>query len=184
MKNQIYQMPKTGMLLMTFLILTSILFFACEGPKGDKGNVGPQGPQGAQGEQGATGNVNIHSKTYTVYSSSWTAGSSRADAYLYPTFLTSDIVNNGVVLVFMRSESGSKWQSIPITWVDGSVYRYWYSIQAVNLEYFDNYNPGIGPGFTATYKVVAFGGSYKSSLPEGLDLSDHDAVIDFINFQK
>ncbi|MCF8365012.1 MAG: collagen-like protein [Bacteroidales bacterium] len=182
MKKKIYQMPRIAVLLFTFLIFT---FSACEGPEGPVGPQGATGSQGSVGPQGPAGDVDIQSKTYTVFNSNWSTSGSRADAYLYPSFLTSDIVNNGVVLVFMKDGGGTNsWQSIPYTWSDGSVYRYWYTTQEVNLEYIDGYDPGSRPGYDMIFKVIAFGGSYKSSLPEGLDLTDHDAVFDFINFQK
>ena len=156
-------------LLLTFVMFFPLLFAcsALEGPQGPEGPVGPagpQGPQGPEGPQGPAGVANISSFTFTAPHDDYVVSGNRG-VYVYDSSsLTTNVVSNGVVLVFY-SANGSDWYPLPYTWgidfntdlsVDETVeitYGYTQGQVAIILDTSDD-QLVVYDGIPTSYKVV------------------------------
>ena len=84
------------------------------GTNGAQGQQGQQGIAGANGTNGTNGNANVKSTTFNVAAGDWiTLGTS--GVYYNKAFasLTQDIVDNGLVMCYLKS--GSAWVALPVT---------------------------------------------------------------------
>jgi hypothetical protein len=136
---------------------------------------------GCKGPTGPMGNANVQAKTYTVSSSDWIYTTSPYYEYhvnLLDNDITQDIVDNGMVLVYMSNGNGG-WQPLPAigytTGTSGSStynleYKYSpvYGASTVTVWYYivtepDYWVPG-NPG-SQIFKVVAASGFAKTSNP-------------------
>ena len=134
---------------------------SCSGSKGDPG------PTGATGAQG---NANVVSGAITINPSDWTYNS----AYNYyvdqlsDNSITSDIIANGAVMVFLSSDDVN-WTALPFTSYSGG-YSY--------TEYFTCYTGGFnlydessaasfsGPTNTLYIRAVVVGGNQRKMHPD------------------
>ena len=100
------------------VLAISLVVISCEkeGPQGPQGSQGPQGPQGQQGE------APISDATYSVNSGSWEGpytmptGGYVYKSDIYTSLISSDIKNNGVVLVYRKlsySDGSYSWAALP-----------------------------------------------------------------------
>jgi hypothetical protein len=107
--------------------------------------VGPRGPQGPPGQDGRDGNANVFSINYEVLIEDWyDVGTPGTDEFFLAVDLdvpeiTSDIVENGVVLVYYRADLNSPWLFLPYTFIshkDGYVEKldFIYDLQFVGLQ--------------------------------------------------
>jgi hypothetical protein len=90
-------------MLIFFAAMFVLLLSACEGP---------EGPTGPKGKDGKDGNANVHFNTFTV--SSWNYSSTNVSWFinLSDPNITTDIVDYGAVLVYMKF-GGGDWQLLP-----------------------------------------------------------------------
>lgn len=116
-------------LLFITLIVASLFVSSCseddaQGPKGAKGESGAVGEKGDQGEtgekgdQGETGNANVKSYTKDIQNETWAMVGSTTSGYLSlgisaPTLLTSSIIKNAIILVYVESSDFSEWTLLP-----------------------------------------------------------------------
>ncbi len=80
--------------------------------------LGCEGPEGPTGPKGKDGNANVHSSVWQVTStSSWTYNSSNFSyiVSISDDIITQDIVDNGVVLVYMQNNVYTDWTLLPVT---------------------------------------------------------------------
>lgn len=92
--------------------------------KGDTGPAGPSGPSGV---------ANIKTNTFTTNSNQWIQNSSNT-AYFYnysSTDITSDVISNGVVMVYLGDGSGNIWLAMPFS-TQGL--EFVYGIQQSNVQ--------------------------------------------------
>jgi len=140
-----------------FILFLSIAFVACEGPQGDPGPIGPQGdqgPQGIQGSQGeqgpagtdgtdgADGNANV--QTYIYQSPSWNNTGAALDIDMADV-LTDDILENDVILSYVKHTGRNMVASIP-----GAVWIGFYRNYAVFVGNSVSSDPGI-----FTFRIVS-----------------------------
>jgi hypothetical protein len=104
------------------LILCSVVLIACKkGDIGPEGPIGPQGPQGEQGAQGPRGNPGTANVIYSNWASlahnyrdSTIDLANRRINHIAVPQLTQAIMNNGVVLVYMRFNT-TQFMQLPYT---------------------------------------------------------------------
>lgn len=143
-----------------------------------------EGPEGKPGKDGADGNANVRSQIITVSPSNWDG-----DEYLYEakkqcSIITSDIVNSGAVLCYMR-DGNNTYIPLPFTFTG------WYlNEQEAPVFYNSNrfflYTPGVisfllqdddamtpAPEEDYVFKVVAIA---SSELVAGVNTLDYTAV--------
>lgn len=137
--------------------------------------VGPQGEQGIQGEQG-NANV-IGTNEFTLNSSHWTQSGDQWYSGATTTAITQDIVNSGLVQVFIKY--GSEWWALPdqagvnqtsFGYSNGSI-----SILNQNTNGTTPPNPG-----TKTFRVVIISSGMILSNPD-VDWSNYKDVEKAMN---
>jgi hypothetical protein len=86
------------------ILVLSLFLGSCQ-----KSQVGPAGPAGAEG------NANVKSLRFTV--NTWRADS--ACNYYYYKYhtseLTSAVLNNGAILLYMGEDNGNEWRPLPLS---------------------------------------------------------------------
>lgn len=98
------------MKIAVLLIAVVTAFGSCK--KGDKGDTGPSGTSGTNGTNGTNGNANvIGTNTVTTSASSWTWGSPFYTTVITAAGITQDIVDKGIVEVFIQYGIG--WSNLP-----------------------------------------------------------------------
>lgn len=90
-------------------LLPLLLFIACEGPEG------PVGPQGNQGAQGPPGAANVQAVTFTLSSSGFSGDRGVEEFQRSMSALTSDIIEDGVVLAYTDLGNNAFWYALPLT---------------------------------------------------------------------
>ena len=103
---------KTSIFSIPVLLFMIVILQGCT-----KGDTGPQGPAGHDG------NANV--MTY-VYNVSWVKSPPDYYTDIYDTDITQDIVDYGVVLVYMSNGSGG-WIALPCTFPITSTYSTTYT---------------------------------------------------------
>lgn len=125
MKSTIHFSVKTVVILS--LATLSLLYIGCtkEGPEGPAGAQGPagvagvQGGKGDKGDKGDPGNANVKVFTKDISAETWSVQGTNSSGYEYlnisaPQVLTSDVVNNWVNLVYVRtSDFQGAWALLP-----------------------------------------------------------------------
>lgn len=161
-----------------FLFFLSLLLSSCTkegapGPKGDngtngttgiRGTTGMQGMTGLQGATGATGSTGatggtIKSNTITVSSTDWVYGFNNAYADKANADITSTIVNDGVVIVYMQGTTTGTWIALPTTLAGNGTpplnFGFSYSTSQFRINVTQN-GPGAPQNLPAyIFKVVA-----------------------------
>ena len=100
--------------LFTILIASLFIFSQCRRDP----EVGPRGPQGPPGEDGSGAVV---SNVYTVQESDWQFDDPSYFADINVPNLTEDIVNNGIVLVYLKVEENT-FSQLPLTFYESDEY--------------------------------------------------------------
>jgi hypothetical protein len=114
MKKTTLPIAKFSILILTaFLLFNVLLFSSCE-----KGETGPAG---------ANGSSNVQSYTFTTNNLSWVFnGSDNSYNSTYNlTSITSDVVSNGTIQVFVGDGSSNQWGALPLS----------YSVLQLNYSY-------------------------------------------------
>jgi hypothetical protein len=153
------------------------------------GCTGPTGPQG---------NANVQSDNITVSNSNWTLTTSSPWEYsvtINDPKITQDIVDNGMVLVYISNGSGG-WQLLPtIGYTTGTSGGYIYDLEwkyspvystgAVTIWYYIVTDPTTwvpnNPG-AQTFKIVAVAGLTKASYPN-VDWNNYNEVKQALHLQ-
>jgi hypothetical protein len=152
-----------------------LLFTACQ----KEAVVGPQGPAGTNGVDGVDGNMKVVTYESTLDTPDWVfagtqgATSARYVATLYFSAINSSIVNNGTVLLYYKSASGS-WFSLPQTFYETSysyTLTYGYSTGQVSILRYDSDLRPLNEGHLEV-KTVIIPGAAKANI----NYSDYEAV--------
>ena len=99
-----------------------LLFTNCKGPEGGVGPAGPAGvagpagPAGATGPAGQTGNANVIQISYAA--KTWATAKGSAQQFVFPSNVTTAIMNSSAVLVYMTDGTPNNtvsygWYAIP-----------------------------------------------------------------------
>ena len=139
---------------------------------------GDTGPAGKDGTNGTNGNANVIS-TNNVTISSWSLNSGVYTAGISAAGITQDIVDRGVVMVFIKY--GSQWVSLPdITGKNSTVFAY----NVGNIDLINSNSDGTtptNPG-TQTFRVVIISASNKIMNPN-VNLKNYSEVKQALQLQ-
>lgn len=143
---------------------------------------------GEDGAQGPQGNANVQSATYSVSPGDWGAfGTAGQVGYgfgvnLNAPIVSSSIASSGAVLVYLKSGT-DRWVAMPLTFPEGATWnKTWlYSIgpSSVQLEVYDDDLYTAAPTVVHEFRIVAIANS-GMMVNSGVDLTDYDAVSDFL----
>jgi hypothetical protein len=192
------------------IILLPFLVFACvedgqdgqdglqgiQGDKGDPGEKGDKGDPGEKGDPGDPGTANvIYSDWVGFESATWSNpfnffGQNRRTYPIAETAITDDILNRGMVAVYVRfGGSSTTIQPLPITQaltlIKAQTLGYELKKGEISLFYFnrdDTNDPGrIGPGNAYRYVIIPGGTPNSGGRMANIDLSDYEAVKKYYN---
>ena len=172
-------------------------------------SAGCEGEQGPVGPSGADGNANVVTRTISPTNEEWLwnstfwfrtapgAGTGYFTRYVdIPVAeITPEIISTGVVLVsFGAMPASGMWTPLPFQFVAGG-YQYIYNIVyevmegAIRLHFFNMPNsagvtvPDLQSYTIATYTfkyTVIEGNVLEGMTARGVDISDHDQVMDYL----
>ncbi len=110
----------TGVVLIIGIVLSS-----CK-----KGDTGPVGPAGANGTNGVS---NITTYVGTTTNASWTLSGTEYDAIFNVSGITSSVVSNGSVMVFLGNTAQTTWSALPFSY-QSVEFNYFYSLGQVTIS--------------------------------------------------
>ena len=182
---------KKSLLFFALPMLALALFIGCEGdegPAGPKGDQGDQGIQGTQGAQGETGTANVIYSEWIAPAGDWRDTSFYGNAkvnHINATQITSEIINDGVVLCYYKSISTiilpgapTNVMALPLTGVTGSTsftLDFWLKAGKITFRAFTHDNSGsyapVGMFFHPVFRYVI--------IPGGVQATAKKAALDF-----
>lgn len=178
-----------------------------QGIPGEDGQAGPQGEKGEPGQDGADGNANVRIKTVTIANESYTddylsARHSNNTLFFFPAKIaritdpdiTADIIDNGMVLSYIRVPLGlafepSQWTSLPYTYrhlnqIYTANYTSGFSLNTFTVNfYFTRNTEGTMPDIrnwtvpTNSLRYVIISGSVMARMANArVDVTDLEAL--------
>jgi hypothetical protein len=161
---------------------------------GCKGDEGPMGPAGRDGIDGKNANTNVHSVIYDIAPGSWTGNVDGFSTAVSVPEITSDIYNNGAVLVYkLINESdpiNKSFNMLPYTAVDGTQITYldfdvFLGEIDLYIKWIDNgINDTQAPTATESYKVVIIEGIPLATLKKNVDVTNYVAVSKYLKINE
>ncbi len=158
------------------LLVVATMISSCTKPQ--KGDTGPAGPAGTNG---TNGNANVKSTQVSVTAANWTYVSPAYQTTLAFSEITSDIINTGAVLVYMKTTTGT-WSQLPFTYYPAASYSstlktesYVGNVMVVVTD--SDLTQPTNPG-SITFKIVAISSSMLAKHP-GLDTRDFEKMKEF-----
>jgi hypothetical protein len=150
------------------------------------------GCRGKEGPMGPTGNANVVSAKYTVNPQDWSANTNGGyTAILTVPEITSDIFNNGAILVYRIVDIiPYSFNLLPYTSVDNTSITYWdYDafVGEIDLYYktIDNgFNSTNVPGITMFFKVVIIEGMPLATVKEKVNITNFNAVASYFKLDN
>jgi len=167
--NMVYRAIITAAFLMLITTLESCV----------KGDTGATGQQGLAGANGLNGNANVVSSgVFSATSSDWGYSTTNGQYYvnLIDSALTTDVVNNGAVMVYKVNTDGS---STALPYNNGNGYYNDYTLLPNVYEV--QIQIGLVTGATPSnpgnqeYRIVVIPSSQRKASPN-LNLSDYNEV--------
>ena len=149
------------------------------------------GCRGKEGPMGPTGNANVVSAQYTVNPQDWSGNSDGYSATLSVPEITSDIFNNGAVLVYRIIDiSPNSFNMLPYTYVDNTSTTYMdYDayVDHIDLSYktIDNgVNSTNTPAITMFFKIVIIEGMPLAAVKEKVNITNYNAVASYFKLDN
>lgn len=131
-------------------------------------------------EDGKDGNANVRSTTVIVKQNQWLGQGGQFSYIVNAPAITSDIIRYGDVRVYLKAISTESYQALPITYLNYSTIRYWFSDGKVQLEYvFPTSSSYINSDLT--FKIVVIDGNPDLIK---LDLDDYEVVSDYYHLNN
>lgn len=161
-------------LSVALLIASASIFSSCA-------KEGPAGPAGTAGTNGKDGNANVKSQSYFITGSEWTYATGEATLTKQMSQITQDIVNNGVVSVYVKASGSSVWEAMPTAIGDptGVVLSLGYSYEVGKLNLFWTWNTAVQLSASVIgnndFKVVVISGSALARHPN-VNVRDYQQV--------
>lgn len=171
--------------LCVFVFLAGCGIQGPAGPAGPQGPVGPQGPAGPAGNSGSSArvvNITVQPAQWQVdMSSVGVAGAYLQSGWFTASNITQDVMNSGVVLVFMQMNSNpATWQQLPVTYYGSSSFRVIDCQYRLNqVQIFINNSGTAAPGLPTSafnYRIVAITGTTTAVLKQTVDITNYAAV--------
>jgi len=167
-----------------YINITSMGFY------GPKTSDGWGTPVSLKGPKGDPGNANVYSKIFLPANITWRQttlfGTNYVTASLSAAEITSDIVNNGAVMVYGGFFWGDPWSALPISYFEsGRTVHFSYGVKqgsvTLRMHYSNNAAP-TAPGIQ--FKIVIIKGLAVTSAKEnGINLDDYTSVKRFFQLQ-
>lgn len=182
------------------LILSSVFFLmlsviACK--KGEQGDIGPAGVAGTKGAKGTTGDKGvadskgmISSDWIAVKGTDWRLSTAIPNLY-FITFtapgLTADIVNRGMIYVFIKTEGIEGTDALPLA--NASTGRRFYAIVGLSnsgapaIQFYQSVTPPSSTLSTTTnvsFRYVAVPAGARTS---NIDWTNYDEVKKVLNLK-
>ncbi len=163
---------KTKNLIIALFAIASMLTTSCKKAE--------QGPKGDAGAPGTNGNANVKTTTVTVQPNQfyYTGGNIMANADIFWTTITQDIVSNGSVQAYMLTATNT-WAPMPITIYNSgyqTLFDYSYTLNKVSISIaFSNLNT-ISVTQPITFKIVATAGTMVGK-PAPTKITDQFNVV-------
>ena len=151
--------------------------------------------RGKDGADGADGINNTQGVIYDVTPDKWVKINSGSDgtsgykAVLSVPEITSDIYNNGAVLVYRAWDNPSSFNMLPYTYVDNNSTTYMdYNayIGSMDITYkviIDNLNSTDIPNYSMSFKVVVVQGISMSALKSKIDVTNYSVVSRYLGLK-
>jgi len=145
---------------------------------------------GIKGEDGLDGNANVGTAIYDIGPSTWVGNIDGFVTSLNVPELTEDIYENGAVLVYMlknENQTNQSFNQLPYTWLYNSITEYmdydaFIGRIDITLRWVDNgVNSTETPTDYYTFKVIVIAGTPLSTLKMKTDISNPDAVIEYLS---
>ena len=180
MKTKTTTAGKTAKILCMFALACGLLFTNCA----KKGDTGPAGPAGTNG---TNGNANVKSKTIFVAGSEWINSAGASTVTKLVSEITTDIINNGAVLVYVDNGSNN-WSALPVTTTDpsGVVLAFGYDIEPgkliLNAEVNQNVTLTASTFGNTNFRIVTIAGSGRMANPN-LNYNDYNEVKKAFNLK-
>ena len=180
-------MPHPPLLLRSLFVLTALtLLSACEGSTGPAGGQGPAGVQGPEGPPGEPGSVNMfYSPWISFQGGQWNQVTEFGRiTQLYDItegLVTQDVIDQGLVLVYLRLAGASAPLPLPYTgFVTSSStdqhLRYRLTTERITLV-FNNIGNGTNPGTFGSsnsyrYVIIPGGTSITANVAANLSYDE------------
>ncbi|WP_051293170.1 collagen-like protein [Olivibacter sitiensis] len=155
---------------------------------GPKTSSGWGTPISLKGQKGDDGNANVSTKIFLPANITWRQttlfGTNYVTASLNMSEITSDIVNNGAVMVYGGFFWGDPWSALPISYFENSrTVHFAFGVKqgsvTLRMHYSSNAAP-TAPGIQ--FKVVVIkGNAVTSAKNQGVDLNNYNEVVSFFN---
>jgi len=151
------------------------------------------GCRGKEGPMGPTGNANVVSAQYEVKSSDWSGDINGYNATLPVPEITSDIVNNGAVLVYYLkldlNNNISAFNLLPYTYVDNTSIEYMdYDASlgqiVISFKWVDNGINNTSAPTTMDFKVVIIQGMSLTAIKEKVNITNYNAVASYFKLDN
>jgi len=164
--------------LFVSIITIFLLSYSCTGPRGEDGIDGIDGK-----------NANVGAAIYDVAPAKWEGNVDGFVTTLKVPELNKDIYENGAVLVYVLKNENSADQSfnqLPYTWLFNSMTEYmdfdaFIGSIDITRRWTDNgVNNTEAPKDYYTFKVIVISGTPLSVLETKTDISDPDAVMQYL----
>ena len=166
-------------LFLFLLMAAATTIISC---KGEQGIPGPAGVAGQDGKDGENGNGNIVSTTFELNYTDWVAVSNyEYKATLMVPILTQDIVDKGLVMVYLKSPyllglDNSNWYVLPFTLArEYYTESFAFSTKLNQLTLVDTSNDGVPFKPSGKVRVVATPADGIARNPD-LDWTNYEAV--------
>lgn len=182
--------------LSVLVVCGSLLFTRCEGPEGPvgpAGSAGPAGPTGASGPAGPagqTGNANVIQISYAAQT--WTAAKGSAQQFVFPSNVTTAIMNSSAVLVYMTDGTPNNatsygWYAIPgIVPSNGAEHEFYFQTTfAGNTAGINIYRKVASTAtLSASTRIVIIpANDIRNGRQAAVDFSDYNAVKEFYDLK-
>ncbi|MBC9796652.1 collagen-like triple helix repeat-containing protein [Sinomicrobium weinanense] len=161
------------------LLLFSMCLIACEGEEGPPGEQGLQGEQGPKGDQGDPGNANVKVYTKDIAGLTWTEVAAHLQLQIdAPQVLTAEVVDNYVILVYVRSTDYSSWALLPYYTERNIRVQANIQIGKLTLKRDQDGNPYTQSNFSKVRLVLIENteNDIISQMPENVDLKNYSEV--------
>ena len=159
-----------------FVLFLSIAITSCSG---DDGATGPAGPAGADGADGIDGNANVIASDW--FNATWPTNTSAT----YATFthdapeLTQDILDSGVILVYMKTSNAV--YPLPISFIGDSnpkEYDFWANLGSIRIWF--TAESAITPSSTKQFRYVIIPSNNTAARGTStVDVNDYYAVCEY-----
>ncbi len=174
----------------------SLLFTNCKGPEGGVGPAGPAGvagpagPAGATGPAGQTGNANVIQISYAA--KTWTAAKGSVQQFIFPSNVTSAIMNSSAILIYMTNGTPNNatsygWYAIPgIVPSNGVEHEFYYETTfAGNTAGINIYRKVASTAsLSASTRIVIIpANDIRGGRKAAVDFSDYNAVKAYYNLE-